>query len=129
MSFRCFPFLTAGPLLPPREQVALLSRSVRIVGRADTPGLGCHTIAMEGFAGGRQAWVAAWLRRQIVAVPRIPATVQQGCLQPAVHALPVAAPIPLDFKPTSRCLCFCPQSMQHIMWRVWNMPTVVSMTR
>ncbi len=44
------------------EQVALLSRSVRIVGMADTPGLGCHTIAMEGFAGGRRAWVVAWLQ-------------------------------------------------------------------
>lgn len=38
-------------------QVALLSRSVRIVGAVDTPGLGCHTIAMEGFAGGCGAWV------------------------------------------------------------------------
>lgn len=39
-------------------QVALLSRSVRIVGAVDTPGLGCHTIAMEGFAGGCGAWLS-----------------------------------------------------------------------
>lgn len=33
-----------------RAEVALLSRSVRIMGAFDNPVLGCHTIAMEGFA-------------------------------------------------------------------------------
>ena len=45
------PAAPASPPSPAPVQVALLSRSIRVVGANDTPGIGCHTIAYEGFKG------------------------------------------------------------------------------
>lgn len=39
------------PLSP--RQVALLTRSIRVVGIADSPGVGCHSIFYQGFAAVR----------------------------------------------------------------------------
>lgn len=49
----------------PAPQVALLARSIRVVGAKDTPGLGCHSIFYENFTGGLAFFYGGWacLRR------------------------------------------------------------------
>ena len=62
-----------------RAEVALLTRSIRVVGADDAPGIGCHTIVLEGFTGEpagcevAAGWRGATAGRRRDALPRHPA--------------------------------------------------------